>query len=151
MRKVITLAASAAVALSLFGCASSLPNTAKAGNASLGYPDGWTETAPGSGFEVLGVEPEAAVIVQDGKDASFVVADMPDGEMPVSAVEKAARAEATEVGGKPAVKLTAYADGAATVIVAVGDDTVDGIMVATMAGYDENREKYDEVMASFRA
>ena len=32
MRKVITLAASAAVALSLFGCASSLPNTAKAGN-----------------------------------------------------------------------------------------------------------------------
>lgn len=70
---------------------------------------------------------------------------MPDGEMPVSAVKKAASDEATEVGGKPAVKLTAYADGAATVIVAVGDNTVDGIMVATMAGYDENREKCDEV------
>lgn len=151
MRKAITLAASAAIALSLFGCAASLPNMAKVGNASLGYPDGWTETTPGSGFEVLGVEPEAATIVQDGKDASFVVADMPDGEMPFSAVEKAANAETTEVGDKPAVKLTAYADGAATVIVAVGDNTVDGIMVATMAGYDENREKYDEVMASFRA
>lgn len=151
MRKAITLAASAAVALSLFGCAASLPNMAKVGNASLGYPDGWTETTPGSGFEVLGVEPEAATIVQDGKDASFVVADMPDGEMPFSAVEKAANAETTEVGDKPAVKLTAYADGAATVIVAVGDSTVDGIMVATMNSYDENHEQYDEVMASFRA
>ena len=140
MKKGIVFAAAITASLAMFGYASSLPNTAKAGNASLGYPDGWTETAPGSGFEVLGVEPEAAAIVQDGKDASFVVA-----------VEKAANAEATEVGDKPAVKLTAYADGAATVIVAVGDNTVDGIMVATMAGYDENREKYDEVMASFRA
>lgn len=151
MKKGIVFAAAITASLAMFGCAASLPNTAKAGDASLGYPDGWTETAPGSGFEVLGVEPEAAAIVQDGKDASFVLADMPDGEMSVSAVEKAANAEATEVGGKPAVKLTAYADGAATVIVAVGDNTVDGIMVATMAGYDENREKYDEVMASFRA
>lgn len=40
MKKEVIFAAAITASLALFGCTAALPNTAKAGDASIGYPDG---------------------------------------------------------------------------------------------------------------
>lgn len=170
MKKIAFAIASAMVVAAMFGCAgpaAPYPNTASVGDATVSYPDSWTDTSADD-MTILGAQASMThVIAPDGKDSPMVALSEFTGEYAVpvddvtsyltSGEASAAMGKVTfsdgSIDGLPTKETTVSADGQDLRVVIVADESgnVAYMLVGgtTSQATEEESEQFDNILGSF--